>query len=171
MSSKKYTLVAWTENGQVRMIPSLINDAAEPYKKRIAYLESLCEEVEDEIGWLLAQSRAHEAFAKFLLNVGHPREAFVEFSNAAIVCTNCSDIFWMQGDNCSFPTLPLLCRFHAMHRECLRLAERDRFLALSYEKSDLRKYFLSFIRDDREIERELNEVYESQKAWRFGKTS
>lgn len=171
MPSKKYTLVAWTENGQVRMIPSLVNDAAEPYRHRIAYLESLCEEVEDEIGWLLAQSRAHEAFARFLLNVGHPREAYVEFSNAALVCTDCSDTLWVQGDSCDFPTLPLFCRFLAMHRECLRLVQGDRFLAISYERSDLRKHYRYYMRDHEETERELNEVYESQKAWKFGKTS
>ncbi len=32
MSSKNYTLVAWTENGNLRMVPSLVNVAAEPYK-------------------------------------------------------------------------------------------------------------------------------------------
>ena len=32
MSSKNYTLVAWTESGKLRMVPSLVNIAAEPYK-------------------------------------------------------------------------------------------------------------------------------------------
>ena len=50
MSSKNYTLVAWTENGEVRMVPSLVNVAAEPYKDRIARLEARWENVEDEIG-------------------------------------------------------------------------------------------------------------------------
>ena len=39
MSSKNYTLVAWTESGKLRMVPSLVNIAAEPYKETIARLE------------------------------------------------------------------------------------------------------------------------------------
>lgn len=50
MSSKKYTLVAWTENGEVRMVPSLIHVASKPYRDRIERVESRWEEVNDEIG-------------------------------------------------------------------------------------------------------------------------
>ena len=141
MPSKKYTLVAWTDKGEVRMIQSLINDAAEPYKRRIAYLESIGEDVEDEIGWLIAQSRAHEAFARFLLSVGHPREAYVEFSNAAIVCT----VFRGQDEDCDYPIHPLLSRFLAMHCECVRLTEKDRQLSLIYEGSELQRHYLSVL--------------------------
>lgn len=169
MPSKKYTLVAWTENGQVRMVPSLVNEAAEPYRRRIARLASLDGEVDDEIGWLITRSRAHEAFARFLLSVGHPREAFVEYSNAALVCTLCSERLWMQGDRCGFPEIHLLSRFLSMNRECIRLAREDRFLAISYERSDLRRDYLCFTRDDRDAMQEFNEVYESMKAWNFGK--
>ena len=171
MPNKKYTLVAWTENGQVRMVPSLINDVAEPYRRRIAHLESLYEEVKDEIGWLLTRSRAHEAFARFLLSVGHPREAFLEYSNAAIVCTLCSDRLWVEGDRCDFPEIHLLSRFLAMHRECVRLAQGDRFLAFSYEHSELRKDYLYFTRDERDVRRVLDEVRDEMKAWKFGKSS
>lgn len=169
MSNKKYTLVAWTEKGQVRMIPSLVNEAAEPYRRRIAHLESLCDEIEDEIGWLITRSRAHEAFARFLLDVGHPREAYVEYSNAAIVCTLCSDRLWINGGRCDFPEIHLFSRFLAMHRECIRLARTDRLIAISYERSELRRDYIYFIKDDVETARELDKAYESQKAWRFGK--
>lgn len=171
MSNKKYTLVAWTEKGQVRMIPSLVNEAAEPYRRRIAHLESLCDEIEDEIGWLITRSRAHEAFARFLLDVGHPREAYVEYSNAAIVCTLCSERLWVNGDRCDFPEIHLFSRFLAMHHECIRLARHDRFIAISYERSELRRDYLYFIRDDNDIEQELNNIHEDQKAWRFGKNN
>ena len=171
MSSKKYTLVAWTENGKVRMVPSIVNEAADYYRQRIARLESLRDEVEDEIGWLLAQSRTHEDFARFLLRVGHPREAYTEFCNAATVCTFCSDELWLQGDNCGFPALPLLRRFLSMHRECVRLAQGDRVLAITYARSDLRKDYLHFTQDDRDATRELDDVWEEMKAWRFGMTS
>lgn len=169
MSSKKYTLVAWTENGEVRMVPSLIHVASKPYRDRIERVESRWEEVNDEIGWLLAQSRAHEDFARFLLRVGHPRKAYVEFENAARVCIWCSDTLWLQGESCDFPALPLLYRFLAMHRECVRLAAKDRFLTLAYEGSELESDYLFFTRDDRETERIFDACFESRKAWRFGK--
>ena len=97
MSNKKYTLVAWTEKGQVRMIPSLVNEASLPYREKIHRIESRGD-VRDKVGFLLAQSRAHEEFARFLLSVGHPREAYVEFENAAEVCTWCPDELWNYGD-------------------------------------------------------------------------
>lgn len=168
---KKYTLVAWTEHGAVRMVPSLVNEASEPFRERIEYLESLWEEVEDEIGWLLAQSRAHEEFARFLVSVGHTREAYVEFENAAKVCTYCSDGLWLQGESCDFPALPLLYRFLAMHRECIRLAGKDPFLMGLYEGSDLQGSYLFFTLDDRRTEQEFEESYASMRAWRFGKVS
>ena len=141
MSSKKYTLVAWTQKGEVRMIPSLINDAAEPYRRRITYLESISEDIEDEIGWLIAQSRAHEAFARFLLSVGHPREAYVEFSNAALVFT----FFRLQGEHDSKNRLLSSC-FLSMHCECIRLTQKDRLLSLIYEGSELQRHYLSILR-------------------------
>ena len=171
MSSKKYTLVVWTENGRVRMVPSLVNDAADPYRQRIARLESLRDEVEDEVGWLLAMSRAHEEFARFLLSFGHPREAFTEFCNAATICTFGSHSLWVQGDACDYPTYPLFTRFLAMHRECVRLAQKDSFLALSYKGSQLQWDYEYFTRDRREKDKELDEVSEILKAWRFGKTN
>ena len=151
MPNKKYTLVAWTEKGEVRMVPSLINDAAEPYRRRIAYLESFRDDVEDEVGCLIAQSRAHEAFARFLLSVGHPREAYVEFSNAALVCTG----FRVQDDNCEYPNRPLLSRFLAMHGECIRLAQKDRPLARTYEGSELQRHYFFYSRDSTEMKKEF----------------
>ena len=167
MPSKKYTLVAWTEKGEVRMIPSLINDAAEPYKRRITYLESLSEDVEDEIGWLIAQSRAHEAFARFLLSVGHPREAYVEFGNAALVCTG----FRVQDEDCDSPIRALLSRFLAMHSECVKLAQKDRPIARTYEGSELQRHYFYYTRDSIEMKKELNETLDSMKAWKFGKSN
>ena len=170
MSNKKYTLVAWTENGHVRMVPSLVNTASEHYRERIARLEAQWEQVDDEIGWILAQSRAHEAFARFLLRVGYPREAYAEFKNAAMVCAWCPDHLWLQGETCDFPALPLLHRFLSMHRECIRLAQQDRLLALLYEGSELESDFLFFTRDERVTEKEFNESHESLRAWQFGRT-
>ncbi|MBR1888167.1 MAG: hypothetical protein IJ813_06840 [Bacteroidales bacterium] len=169
MSSKNYTLVAWTEKGNLRMVPSLVNVAAEPYKERIERLEAQWEDVEDEIGWLLARSRAHERFARFLLSVGYPREAYEEYRNAAMVCAWCSDGLWLQGEACDFPALPLLYRFLSMHRQCVRLAMKDEFLRNRYKGSDLEGHYLFFTLDDQITDREFSESYASMRAWRFGK--
>ncbi len=171
MPSKKYTLVAWTENGEVRLVPSLINDAAEPYRRRIAYLESFRGDVEDEGGWLIAQSRAHEAFARFLLRVGHPREAYVEFSNAAVVCTFCPDTVRAQGGTGDPRARALAGRFLAMHSECVRLAQMDRLLGLIYEGGELQRRYLHYTRDSIEVKRESNEIQDTRKAWKFGKSN
>ena len=157
MSNKKYTLVAWTEKGQVRMIPSLVNEASLPYREKIHRLESRGND-RDKVGFLLAQSRAHEEFARFLLSVGHPREAYVEFENAAEVCTWCPDELWNQGDEGGFPELRLFRRFLSMHGECLRLALEDRFLQLSYEGSQLQRDYRNFTLDFRE----------ARDVWLFG---
>ena len=170
-SNTKYTLVAWTDGGQFRMVPSLVNEAARPYKERIETLEAEWEDVRDEVGWLLARSRAHEAFARFLLSVGYPRDAYTEFSNAAMVCAFCSDDLLVQGDSCDFPVLPLLRRFYSMHRECVRLVQEDPFLRNIYRDSTLRRHYLTFTQDDRQMEEEVDESFESMKAWRFGKVS
>ena len=143
MSNKKYTLVAWTEKGQVRMIPSLVNEASLPYREKIHRIESRGND-RDEVGFLLAQSRAHEEFARFLLSVGHPREAYVEFENAAEVCTWCPDELWNYGDEGFFPELRLFRRFLSMHGECFRLALEDRFLQLAYEGSRLQRDYRMF---------------------------
>lgn len=68
------------------MVPSLVKIASEPYKEKIEHLDSRWEYAEDEMGWLLERSRAHEEFARFLLDVGLPREAYVELESAASAC-------------------------------------------------------------------------------------
>ena len=171
MANKSYTLVAWTENGEVRMIPSLINELSLPYRERIEAIEGRYMEVENEVGWLLSQSRAHEDLARFFLRVGRPIEAYEEFSNAAMVCAYCSDSLWLQGVHGDYPTLPLLYRFLAMHRRCKELIKKRPILQYRYEGSDLQRWHFVFTLDDRETDAEFDEAYEIRKAWRFGKTA
>jgi len=170
MSNKKYTLVAWTEKGQVRMIPSLVNEVSRPYRENICRIENRGEMFRDKVAWLHAQSRAHEKFALFLLRVGHPREAYVEFENAAEVCTWCPDERWNHGDEGSFPELSLCRRFLSMHAECRRLALADRFLQISYEGSCLQRDYRTFTLDFREADREIAEAVDTTRAWNFGKS-
>lgn len=153
MSNKKYSLVAWTEKGRVRMIPSLVNEVSIPYRETIERLKNRERVFRDKVAWLHARSRAHERFARFLLHVGHPREAYVEFENAAEVCTLCPDERWNYGDIGFFPDLSLFRRFLSMHAECLRLVEEDRFVRIVYEGSQLQHDYRNFTRDFREMDR------------------
>lgn len=168
MSYKKYTLAAWTENGRLRMVPSLVHECSIPYRERIEWLENHYPDDDNEIGWLMAQSRAHERFARFFLSVGHQRDAYKEYENAAMVCAYCSDELWLQGEACDYPALPLLYRFLSMHRRCVILAMKDEYLKNLYRDSTLEGHYLFFTLDDRNLEREFSECYESMRAWRFG---
>lgn len=129
--ANKYVLAAWTEKGKVHMIPSLVNELSIPYREEIGRLEECRDDYRREVGWLLARSRAHERFARFLLRVGYPQEAYVEFENAAKVCAYGAD----------FPTPPLLFRFLSMHGECKDLAAGSRLLRLRYAGSELESLY------------------------------
>ena len=171
MQNKKYALVAWTEKGDLRMVPSLVNEAALPYLERIEELEAEYGDVDDEIGWLLELSRAHEALARFYMSVDYPLEAYVEYKNAARVCSYCSDRLWLQGCHCEFPTLPLYYRFLAMHARCRDLARQNPRILNMYKGSDLESSYLFYTTDDRETDWEVHSCFEYLRTWRFGKES
>ena len=164
--SHSYSLVAWTEQGQVRMIPSLVNEMKVPYEEKIARIEA--QDDEDEVGWLLARSRSWEEYARFFLNLGYFKQAYRCYENAAEVCTYCSDRLWLQGESCDFPTLPLLYRFLAMHNRCRRLIREHPALGYAYEGSQIQRDYRVFTRDDRRTDEAFKEHCESLRAWRFG---
>ena len=171
MSNKTYSLVAWTEGSEVRMIPSLINECSLPYRERIARLKDKRSAFRSTADWLLERSRAHESLARFFLRVGRPREAYQEYENAAEVCALCYDDLWVQGERCDVPGQPLYKRFLAMHSHCLELAGKHPVLQRCYEGSRLQSHFLWFTLDAREDSKELRNAREARKAWRFGKTA
>ena len=113
------------------MIPSLVNELSIPYRDEIGRLEACREDFRREVGWLLARSRAHEKFARFLLRVGYPTEAYHEFENAAKVCAYGAE----------FPTPPLLFRFLSMHGECMDLSAGSRLLQQIYAGSELESLY------------------------------
>lgn len=165
--SHSYSLVAWTENGQLRMVPSLVKEMVVPYEEEIARVEA--QEGEDEVGWLIARSRSWEEFARFFLSLGYFRQAYRCYENAAEVCTYCSDELWLQSETCAFPTLPLLYRFLSMHNRCRELVKVHPILRYAYADSALESNYLFFTRDDRRADAELRKCRESRRAWRFGR--
>lgn len=92
MLTKSYQLVAWTDRGQVKMIPSLLDEYARPYIERIDRERAFW-----EMGWcrekgvlrledVLSLSRSYEAYGRFLLAHGKRQEALRAFSEGAEVC-------------------------------------------------------------------------------------
>ena len=165
--TKSHSLVAWTCNGQVRMVPSLVNEMKMYYEEKIARLESL--EYDDEENRLFAISRAWEEYAEFYLNLGYCRQAYRCYENAALAISPSSDILWVQDMSCERPILPLYNRFLSMHGQCRRLIRQHPALRFEYEGSRLERNYLFYTEDERREWREMRESCESLKAWRFGK--
>ena len=87
-----YQLVAWTDKGQVKMLPELLREYAQPYLDRIESLRTFYEEGwDDGLGRLteqdvIALSGSYEAFGRFLMLHGKRQEAFEAFVEGARVC-------------------------------------------------------------------------------------
>ncbi|MBR1569350.1 MAG: hypothetical protein IJ651_09765 [Bacteroidales bacterium] len=169
MENKAYSLVAWTDNGNLRMVPSLVSELSAPYQKKVDDLEARWGQEENEVGFLIALSRAWEEFARFFVSVDYRKQAWQCYSKAAMVCAYCSDNLWLQGTRGDFPVLPLLYRFLAMHARCMRLMKEDRTLQYMYRDSDLESHYCWFTLDDRDTEEEIRAGFEYMRAWRFGR--
>ena len=122
--AKSYQLMAWTDNGQVKMVPSLVAELAKPYIRIIqeASNEPRAFGINEETAQLLRHSRTHEALARFFLRVGYWEDAFLQYYEAAIVVTNCSDLLWADSDYGFLLHTPLRRRFWEMYDHCRRLA-------------------------------------------------
>ena len=163
--------MAWTENGQVKMLPSLVAEMAEPYVRRIQAIEAepqaWGEEAETE--QLLRQSRAHEALARFFLRVGYWKDAFIQYSLAAMAVTNCTDNRWIDAGEGYILYAPLDHRFMAMYGKCCRIAEEHPAIKQSIQWQKLHCEWRVVTTMDRFWDAEFDEGLEAAKAWRFGK--
>lgn len=119
-----YQLVAWTEKGQVKMLPSLVAELAEPYVETLKDLQAEPRQWAEgpQTAQLLRLSRAHEDLARFFLRVGYWQDAFLQFVEAATTVTDCTDVCWKDSDYGYFLHRPLENRFLAMYRRCEQLA-------------------------------------------------
>ena len=112
--AKSYQLVAWTDKGRVKMIPSEITaflqkelDGINRLSDRIRY--KTYHEVHD----LLQVSSAYEKLALRLLDLGRPEDAFTQLSQAALCCT-ASGSNWRETEWGPVLEKPLRGRFFAM---------------------------------------------------------
>lgn len=160
--SKSYALTAWTDNGQVRMIPSLVDKLRKVYENRIAKLESqnrYCEY--DELDWLLSISEAWEKYGKFHIRHGDYNAAYRCYIQAAYACAECSDGLEMDG------ILPheLSSRLCVMYNQCIQLVRLYPALRDKENSLTLRKLSRWAYPTRRETEEEFRESQEYMKAW------
>ena len=145
--AKFYQLAAWTDRGQVKMLPSLVEELAKPYLRNIEAAENEdCAYFDAEIDQLLRRSRAYERLGRFYRRVGYRQEAFACFAAAAKSCTEASDRHWSQSDGGYVLTRPLKLRFLTMHDTCLRLLEEAPELAVCYLRENLAREYASVTR-------------------------
>ena len=123
--AKTYQLMAWTDKGQVKMVPSLVAELAGPYVQRIQAVEQepRARGRDEETAQLLRLSRAHEALAGFFLRVGYWEDAFLQFVDAAMAASYSSDDCWDDAEVGFLLHAPLAHRFLAMYERCRQIAE------------------------------------------------
>ena len=128
-----YQLVAWTDKGQVKLLPELLREYAQPYLDRIESLQAFCDEGwDDELGRLteqdvIALSRSYEAYGRFLQLHGKRHEAFEAFTDAAAVCLD--ECFEVDSEHGYVLVGALPKRFHYAKSFCQELLEESPALA------------------------------------------
>ena len=169
--AKSYQLVAWTDKGQVKMIPSLVAEMAKPYVRRIQAVEdepqAWGEEAETE--QLLRTSRAYEALARFFLRVGYWQDAFLQYVQAALAVTNCTDYRWIDAGEGYILYAPLEHRFFAMYGQCCKIAQDHPRIKESLQWQTLYREWRVVTIMQRFWDDEFEEGLQTAKAWRFGR--
>ena len=136
---KSYQLVAWTDKGRVRMLPSEVNtflheelDKINRLSDRIRY--NTCHEVHDLLEW----SCAYEKLALQLLDLGQVEDAFRQLSQAALCCT----ASWNNWEDTEWGYVlckPLRGRFFAMFCASKDLVRKYPMLQYVWEDSGLQE--------------------------------
>lgn len=169
--AKTYQLMAWTDKGQVKMVPSLVAELAKPYVQRIQAVEAepqaWGEEAETE--QLFRHSRAHEALGRFFQRVGYWEDAFLQYVKAATVLTNCTDGRWIDAGDGYVLYTPLEHRFLAMYGRCRQMALEHPSIKGSIQWQKLHREWRVVTMMDRQWKAEFDEGLQTAKAWRFGR--
>lgn len=123
--AKSCQLMAWTHKGQVRMVPSLVAEMAEPFVRRIqaAEDEPAARDEDGKIEQLLRRSRAYESLARYFQSVGYWQDAFIHYVKSATMLTVCTDHAWIDTDEGFLLCQPLESRFFSVYGKCTRLCD------------------------------------------------
>lgn len=137
--AKSYQLVAWTERGQVRMIPSEVDAFVRDDLDAIARLiDRIRYGTDHEVHDILQVSEAYERLGLRLLEVGRMQDAFRQFAHAAECCC-ASDNNWEDTEYGERLCRPLCGRFFAMFCMCKDLVRRDPRLQFAWARSRLQE--------------------------------
>lgn len=170
-----YQLVAWTDNGQVRMLPSEVAaflqaelDAINRLIGKIRYRSVY------ERGDIFQVSQAYEKLAVRLLGLGQIEDAFEQYVQAAQCCLSSKE--WNDTEWGEILCKPLSGRFFAMFCECKDLVKKYPRLKYNWGKSGLRDScnlvtyaFNCFENELKACTGDPKEAREYTKALRFGK--
>lgn len=136
--TKSYQLVAWTDKGQVRMIPSEVTDYIHAELEAIdRQADSIRYRSEQERGGILKLSQAYEKLAVGLLRLGRIEDAFEQYARAAQCCLQSSE--WDDTEWGEILCKPLRGRFFAMFCVCKDLVRQYPQLRYSWDKSHLQQ--------------------------------
>lgn len=171
--TKHYQLVAWTDKGQVKMLPNVLQEYAQPYidkiERQLAYYhEGWCEEygrlAEQDV---IALSRSFEAYGRFLLLHGKRQGAFEAFVDGARVCL---DTRFEVDSEYGYVLVGILPkRYHYMKSFCLEMMDKDPSLAILPKWHRMLKVFERLdapFASERKIERK---EFLANRAYYFGR--
>lgn len=140
--ANSYQLVAWTEKGQVRMIPSEVTAHLHAELDAINRLvDSIRYRTVYERGDIFRVSQAYEKLAVRLLNLGRIEDAFEQYAHAAQCCLSSNE--WQDTEWGEILCRPLRGRFFAMYCECKDLVRNNPQLKYSWDDSGLRDSLIS----------------------------
>ena len=165
---KQRQLVAWTENGQIHMIPSLVQQMAQPFLERIAELESLRPfHYKEQPHYLISLSRAYEALGLYYERVGHIREAFDAYVAAALAVTEVDDYWWCDCDEGFVLSQPFRGRFFTVYGQCRKLLYKHPYLRDTAACESLMHDFIRLTKVSERWHDEFIEAIETVRAWSF----
>ena len=134
--ANSYQLVAWTEKGQVRMIPS---EVASHLHAELSEIDRLVERIRyqtpHERGDIFRVSQAYEKLAVRLQDMGLIEDAFVQLAQAAKCCLLSSE--WAETEWGDVLCRPLQGRFFAMFCACKEMARKYPRLKYAWAESGL----------------------------------
>lgn len=173
--ANSHQLVAWTDKGRVRMIPSMITAYVQAELNAINHLsDRIRYRTEYETDDLLRISRMYEKLAVGLLRLGQTEDAFEQFAQAAQCCLASSD--WEDTEWGEILCKPLRGRFFAMLGQCKDLIRKHPRLKYIWEESGLQQScdhvtyaFRCFETSWNDMAGDVNKAKEYTKALRFGK--
>lgn len=169
MANRKRQLVAWTRGGQVRMLPSLVQESAQPFIQRIDDLEnSRPHNFQEQPRYLISLSHAYEALGRFYERFGHIREAFDAFVQAAITVTRADEYYWSDCDEGFILDSPFRERFFAVYGHCRKMLREHPALKDTPACEALLHGYRRLTAVTDSWHREMDEIREANRAWRFG---